>query len=51
MLKMEELTPELREILNANMDDVKQRRRAREAFKDIQLNIDHILFKVNICLI
>ncbi|XP_071735254.1 caffeoylshikimate esterase [Rutidosis leptorrhynchoides] len=45
MLKMDELRPELREILNANMDNVKERRRAREAFKDIQLNIDHILFK------
>ncbi|KAJ0771002.1 putative 2-acylglycerol O-acyltransferase [Helianthus annuus] len=45
MLKVEELTGELQEILNANMDDVKQRRRAREAFKDIQLNIDHVLFK------
>ncbi|XP_076917851.1 caffeoylshikimate esterase-like [Bidens hawaiensis] len=45
MLKVEELTDELKQILNANMDDVKQRRAAREAFKDIQLNIDHILFK------
>nr|XP_043632159.1 caffeoylshikimate esterase isoform X2 [Erigeron canadensis] len=45
MLKMENLTPELKEILNANMDNVQERRRAREAFKDIQLNIDHILFK------
>ncbi|KAI3808459.1 hypothetical protein L1987_24410 [Smallanthus sonchifolius] len=45
MLKVDELTPELREILNADMDDVQQRRRAREAFKDIQLNIDHLLFK------
>ncbi|KAL8240563.1 hypothetical protein R6Q59_013918 [Mikania micrantha] len=45
MLKIEELTPELQKILNANMDDVQQRRRAREAFKDIQLNIDHLLFK------
>lgn len=45
MLKVEELTPELQETLNANMDDVKARRRAREAFKDVQLNIDHLLFK------
>ncbi|KAF5798696.1 putative 2-acylglycerol O-acyltransferase [Helianthus annuus] len=45
MLKVEELTGELQEILNANMDDVKQRRRAREAFKDIQLTVDHVLFK------
>ncbi|CAH1437304.1 unnamed protein product [Lactuca virosa] len=44
MLKGVELTPELQEILNANMDCVQERRTAREAFKDIQLNIDHILF-------
>ncbi|XP_022641045.1 caffeoylshikimate esterase isoform X2 [Vigna radiata var. radiata] len=36
---------ELKKILNANMDQVDARRRAREAFKDIQLGIDHILFK------
>ncbi|KAJ1443243.1 Serine aminopeptidase, S33 [Sesbania bispinosa] len=36
---------ELQEILDANMDQVSARRRAREAFKDIQLGIDHILFK------
>ncbi|KAH1099849.1 hypothetical protein AAZX31_13G032600 [Glycine max] len=36
---------ELKKILNANMDEVGARRRAREAFKDIQLGIDHILFK------
>lgn len=46
MLKGVELTPELQEILNANMDCVQERRTAREAFKDIQLNIDHILFNV-----
>ncbi|XP_060195393.1 uncharacterized protein LOC132624667 [Lycium barbarum] len=28
------------------MENVEARRRAREAFKDIQLSIDHILFKV-----
>jgi hypothetical protein len=28
------------------MDEVPARKRAREAFKDIQLGIDHILFKV-----
>lgn len=37
---------ELQKILDANMDKVGARRRAREAFKDIQLSIDHILFKV-----
>ncbi|XP_050230501.1 caffeoylshikimate esterase isoform X2 [Mercurialis annua] len=36
---------ELQKILDANMDDVSARRRARDAFKDVQLNIDHILFK------
>lgn len=37
---------ELKKILKANMDEVGARRRAREAFKNIQLGIDHILFKV-----
>lgn len=37
---------ELQRILDANMDQVSSRRQAREAFKDIQLGIDHILFKV-----
>ncbi|KAG8662481.1 hypothetical protein MANES_01G110400v8 [Manihot esculenta] len=36
---------ELLKILDANMDEAPARRRAREAFKDIQLGIDHILFK------
>lgn len=36
---------ELHKILDANMDHVSARRQAREAFKDIQLGIDHILFK------
>ena len=36
---------DLQEILDAEMDEVPARRRAREAFKDIQLGIDHILFK------
>ncbi|XP_009618376.1 caffeoylshikimate esterase [Nicotiana tabacum] len=36
----------LQKILDADMDNVEARRRAREAFKDIQLSIDHILFKV-----
>lgn len=41
----------LQKILDAKMDEVPARRRAREAFKDIQLGIDHILFKVYyICL-
>lgn len=37
---------ELQKLLDANMDKAPARRRAREAFKDIQLGIDHILFKV-----
>ncbi|KAI4352223.1 hypothetical protein L6164_006496 [Bauhinia variegata] len=36
---------ELQKILDAYMDEAPARRRAREAFKDIQLGIDHILFK------
>ncbi|KAL5096025.1 hypothetical protein RYX36_000352 [Vicia faba] len=36
---------ELQKILDADMDHVSARRRARESFKDIQLGIDHILFK------
>ncbi|KAK2352018.1 caffeoylshikimate esterase [Trifolium repens] len=36
---------ELQKILDANMDHVSARRQARHAFKDIQLGIDHILFK------
>ncbi|XP_028794441.1 caffeoylshikimate esterase-like isoform X2 [Neltuma alba] len=36
---------ELQKILDANMDEVPARRRAREAFKHFQLGIDHILFK------
>ncbi|KAH7533284.1 hypothetical protein FEM48_Zijuj04G0114500 [Ziziphus jujuba var. spinosa] len=39
---------ELQKLLDANMDKAPARRRAREAFKDIQLGIDHILFKTNI---
>lgn len=46
MLKIKGLKPELQEILNADMSHVQERRRAREAFKDIQLNLDHLLFKV-----
>lgn len=45
-LKFPGISDELSEILDANMDEAPARRRAREAFKDIQLNIDHILLKV-----
>ncbi|CAI0451047.1 unnamed protein product [Linum tenue] len=44
-LRFPEIDAELRRIVNANMEEVPARRRAREAFKDIQLNVDHILFK------
>ncbi|XP_075482148.1 caffeoylshikimate esterase-like isoform X2 [Primulina tabacum] len=37
---------ELQKILDADMDMVGPRRRAREAFMHIQLSIDHILFKM-----
>ncbi|WVZ58003.1 hypothetical protein U9M48_008320 [Paspalum notatum var. saurae] len=36
-----------REVLGACLDQAPERRRIREAFKDVQLNIDHYLFKVN----
>ncbi|KAL2335275.1 hypothetical protein Fmac_016488 [Flemingia macrophylla] len=39
------VSAELQKILGAKMDEVDARRRAREAFKDVQLGIDHILFK------
>ncbi|KAL8161119.1 hypothetical protein V2J09_012608 [Rumex salicifolius] len=37
---------ELKKIIDANMDEAPARRRAREAFKDIQFRIDHCLFKI-----
>ena len=40
---------ELQKILDAKRDEAPSRRRAHEAFKDIQLGIDHILFKVTFC--
>ncbi|CAN1784682.1 Caffeoylshikimate esterase [Linum perenne] len=45
-MRFPEIDADLRRIVNANMEEVHARRRARDAFKDIQLNIDHILFKV-----
>ncbi|KAH7556872.1 hypothetical protein JRO89_XS11G0005500 [Xanthoceras sorbifolium] len=44
-VKLEGVSEELQKILDAKMDEAPARRRARESFKDIQLNIDHILFK------
>lgn len=46
MVKLDGVNEELQKILDADMDFVASRRRAREAFKDIQLSIDHILFKM-----
>lgn len=43
--KLQGVDDELQKLLDANMDGVAARRRAREAFKEIQLGIDHILFK------
>lgn len=45
-VRFPDIDDELRQILDANMDEAPARRRARLAFKDIQLGIDHILFKV-----
>lgn len=45
-VKFEGVSEDLQKILDADMDQVWPRRRAREAFKDIQLSIDHILFKM-----
>lgn len=46
-MKFPGISNELQMILDAKMDEVSARRRAREAFKDVQLGIDHILFKVS----
>lgn len=45
-VKFEGVSEELQKLLEADMDQAGPRRRAREAFKNIQLSIDHILFKV-----
>ncbi|KAL1536912.1 acylglycerol lipase [Salvia divinorum] len=45
-VKFEGVSEELQKILDADMDQVGPRRRAREAFNHIQLSIDHILFKM-----
>ncbi|XP_057951364.1 caffeoylshikimate esterase-like [Malania oleifera] len=44
--KIEGISEELQRVVDSNMDDVLARRRAREAFKEIQLGIDHCLFKL-----
>ncbi|XP_015065537.1 caffeoylshikimate esterase-like [Solanum pennellii] len=45
-VKFPGISDELQKLLDADMDNVEARRCAREAFKHIQLSIDHILFKV-----
>ncbi|CAK9149866.1 unnamed protein product [Ilex paraguariensis] len=45
-VKFPGVNEELQKVLDANMDQVDARRRAREAFKNIQLSIDHCLFKI-----
>lgn len=45
-VKFQGVDDEVKKLLDSNMDEAPARRRAREAFKDIQLGIDHILFKV-----
>lgn len=47
VVKLGGVDEELQKILEANMDQVPARKRAREAFKGNQLQIDHILFKVS----
>lgn len=46
MKRLPNIDDKLQKILDAKMDEVDARRKAREAIKDIQLGIDHILFKV-----
>ncbi|XP_041007713.1 caffeoylshikimate esterase-like [Juglans microcarpa x Juglans regia] len=45
VVKFPGIDKELQKVLEANMDEAPARRRARDSFKDIQLGIDHILFK------
>ncbi|CAA3003361.1 caffeoylshikimate esterase [Olea europaea subsp. europaea] len=45
-VKFPGVSKELQKILDADMEQVGHRRQAREAFKDIQLSIDHVLFKI-----
>lgn len=45
-LKFKGISHEVQEILEADLDDAQARRRAREAFKQVQLSIDHYLFKL-----
>ncbi|KAJ1379537.1 Serine aminopeptidase, S33 [Sesbania bispinosa] len=42
------MSEELQSVYLSNMDEAPARRRAREAFKDVQLAIDHCLFRLPI---
>ncbi|OAY60415.1 caffeoylshikimate esterase [Manihot esculenta] len=44
--KLRDMNDEFQKILDAKMDNAQERRRAREAFKQIQLGIDHCLMKM-----
>ncbi|KAI4350901.1 hypothetical protein L6164_005306 [Bauhinia variegata] len=43
---IQDLSEELLNIYNSNMDEAPARRRVREAFKNIQFTIDHCLFQI-----
>ncbi|KAK4280805.1 hypothetical protein QN277_012378 [Acacia crassicarpa] len=43
---IQEMSEELQTILHSNLDDAPARRRAREAFKQTQIALDHYLFKL-----
>lgn len=46
-MRKEGVDAELAKVVSeANLDQASERRRIREAFKDVQLGIDHCLFKV-----
>lgn len=44
--KLAGVSEDVQKIIEAKMDEAPARRRAREAFKDVQLSIDHCLFKM-----
>lgn len=44
--KFPNISDKVQKLLDADMDHVANRRRARDAFKDVQLSIDHCLFKM-----
>lgn len=45
-LQIEGLSDELNSIASQNLDQAPARRRVRSAFSNIQLNLDHVLFKL-----